>query len=207
MDHETCHTTHLKILGLVTSFDLTLTLAWAKCENSTRPVPSPGPWEYSWKVWGENANFVVSTVQNLNTPDFDLWLDLNWHVISILNFRNCFRCVSSRSFECLLARLSTTIHFRDSMWPWGRIRPPGGVGYRNSPGGSGKGRPFCSDCSKKAQPFTGQVIQYQQKPSSRCCRLEPLMEWVTRMDMDMEWISGGYGYFFVKSFGVEWVMG
>ena len=35
------------------------------------------------------------------------------------------------------------------------------------------------------------------------------MEWITRMDMDMdmEWISGGYGYFFVKSFGVEWVMG
>ena len=37
--------------------------------------------------------------------------------------------------------------------------------------------------------------------------VEPFMEWVTRMDMDMEWISGGYGYFFVKSFGVEWVMG
>ena len=35
----------------------------------------------------------------------------------------------------------------------------------------------------------------------------PFMEWVTRMDMDMEWISGGYGYFFVKSFGVEWIMG
>ena len=37
--------------------------------------------------------------------------------------------------------------------------------------------------------------------------VEPFMEWVTRMDMDMEWISGGYGYFFVKGFGVEWVMG
>ena len=35
----------------------------------------------------------------------------------------------------------------------------------------------------------------------------PFMEWVTRMDMDMEWISGGYGYYFVKSFGVEWIMG
>ena len=32
------------------------------------------------------------------------------------------------------------------------------------------------------------------------------MEWVTRMDMDKEWISGGYGYFFAKSCGVEWVM-
>ena len=38
-------------------------------------------------------------------------------------------------------------------------------------------------------------------------RLEPFMEWVARMDMDMEWISGGYGYFFVKRFGVEWIMG
>ena len=27
------------------------------------------------------------------------------------------------------------------------------------------------------------------------------MEWVTRMDMDMEWISGGYGYFFREKFG------
>ena len=36
---------------------------------------------------------------------------------------------------------------------------------------------------------------------------ELFMEWVTRMDMDMEWISGGYGYLFVKIFGVEWVMG
>ena len=33
------------------------------------------------------------------------------------------------------------------------------------------------------------------------------MEWVTRMDMDMEWVSGAYGYFFVKSFRAEWVMG
>ena len=35
--------------------------------------------------------------------------------------------------------------------------------------------------------------------------LESFMEWVTRMDMDMEWISGGYEHFFVKSFGVEWI--
>ena len=32
------------------------------------------------------------------------------------------------------------------------------------------------------------------------------MEWITRMDMELEWISGGYEYFFVKSFGVEWIM-
>ena len=29
------------------------------------------------------------------------------------------------------------------------------------------------------------------------------MEWVTRMDMDMEWISGGYGYFFSRKV-LEW---
>ena len=27
------------------------------------------------------------------------------------------------------------------------------------------------------------------------------MEWINRPEMDMEWISGGYGYFFVKSLG------
>ena len=37
--------------------------------------------------------------------------------------------------------------------------------------------------------------------------LEPFMEWVTRMGMDMEWVSGGYGYFSFESFGAGWVMG
>ena len=37
--------------------------------------------------------------------------------------------------------------------------------------------------------------------------LEPFMEWVTRTGMNMEWVSGGYGYFFVKSFGAVWVLG
>ena len=27
-------------------------------------------------------------------------------------------------------------------------------------------------------------------------KLEPFMEWINRTDMDTEWISGGYGYFF-----------
>ena len=31
--------------------------------------------------------------------------------------------------------------------------------------------------------------------------IEPFMEWINRTDMDTEWISGGYGYFFVKSLG------
>ena len=33
------------------------------------------------------------------------------------------------------------------------------------------------------------------------------MELVTRTGMDMVWVSDAYGYFFVKSFGAEWVMG
>ena len=33
------------------------------------------------------------------------------------------------------------------------------------------------------------------------------MEWIARTGMDMEWVSGGYGYFFVKRFGAGWVMG
>ena len=33
------------------------------------------------------------------------------------------------------------------------------------------------------------------------------MEWVTRTGMDMEWVSGGYEYFFVTHFEVGWVMG
>ena len=29
------------------------------------------------------------------------------------------------------------------------------------------------------------------------------MEWITRTDIDMEWIWSGYGYFFVKFLGAE----
>ena len=37
-------------------------------------------------------------------------------------------------------------------------------------------------------------------------RVEPFMEWVTRTGMDMEWVSGGYGYFLCEVFGAGWVM-
>ena len=37
--------------------------------------------------------------------------------------------------------------------------------------------------------------------------VELFMEWVTRTGMDMEWVSGGYEYFFVKGFGAGRVMG
>ena len=33
------------------------------------------------------------------------------------------------------------------------------------------------------------------------------MEWATRAGMDMEWVSGGYGYFWVESFGAGVVVG
>ena len=66
-------------------------------------------------------------------------LTLTWHVTSILNFRKWFGSVSSRSFECRLVRLSTSIRFRDSRG--GGVGsdppPPGCGGYRNSPGGGG----------------------------------------------------------------------
>ena len=53
-------------------------------------------------------------------------LTLTWHVTLILNFRKWFGSVSSRSFECRLVRLSTSIRFRDSRGG-GRIRPPQAV--------------------------------------------------------------------------------
>ena len=63
-------------------------------------------------------------------------LTLTWHVTSILNFRKWFGSVTSRSFECRLVRLSTSIRFRDSTRV-GSDPPPGCGGYRNSPGGGG----------------------------------------------------------------------
>ena len=129
-----CQTTHWKILGLVNFHDLTLTLTWAKYE--TISLFSTFAWSLGvhMKIFGrKNATFEVSTVRNLNTPDFDIWPDLDLTVTSILNFRNCFGSVSSRSFECRLAHLSTSIRFWDSTGVGSD--PPGCGGYRSSPGG------------------------------------------------------------------------
>ena len=111
---NTSHMTPWGIVGLVTFFFyLTLTLIWAKYENCTQSIPLPGPWEYLWKVLGEKCKLVVSTVTWIH-PILTFDLTLTWHVTSILNFRECFRGDSSRSFEFRLAHLSATIRFRDS---------------------------------------------------------------------------------------------
>ena len=68
-----CQTTHLKILGLVTFSDLTLTLTWAKYE--TMSLVSNFAWSLGvhMESFGrKNATFEVTTVCNLKTPDFDL---------------------------------------------------------------------------------------------------------------------------------------
>ena len=51
-------------------------------------------------------------------------LTFTWHVTSILNFRKLFGSVSSRSFECRLVRLSTSIRFRDSRGGGSDPTPP-----------------------------------------------------------------------------------
>ena len=135
-----CQTTHLKILCLVTFSDLTLTLTWAKYET----ISLVSTFAWSLGVHMESFGRKMLRLRSLRSatwkhPILTFDLTLTWHVTSILNFRKLFGSVSSRSFECRLVRLSTSIRFRDSRG--GRIRPPppppGCGGYRNSPGGGG----------------------------------------------------------------------
>ena len=119
-----CQTIHLKILGLVTFSDLTLTLTWAKYE--TISLVSTFAWALG--VHMESFGRKMLRLRSLRSatwkhPILTFDLTLTWHVTSILNFRKWFRSVSSRSFECRLVRLSTSIRFRDSRGG-GRIRPP-----------------------------------------------------------------------------------
>ena len=134
-----CQTTHLKILGLVTFSDLTLTLTWAKYET----ISLVSTFAWSLGVHMESFGRNMLRLRSLRSatwkhPILTFDLTLTWHVTSILHFRKWFGSVSSRSFECRLVRLSTSIRFRDSRGG-GRIRPPppGCGGYRNSPGGGG----------------------------------------------------------------------
>ena len=118
-----CQTTHLKILGLVTFSDLTLTLTWAKYK--TISLVSTFAWSLGvhMKSFGRKMlrlRLLRSAIWKHLILTFDL--TLTWHVTSILNFRKWFGSVSSRSFECRLVRLSTSIRFRDSTG--GRIRLP-----------------------------------------------------------------------------------
>ena len=133
-----CQTTHLKILGLVTFSDLTLT--WAKYET----ISLVSTFACSLGVHMESFGRKMLRLRSLLSatwkhPILTFDLTLTWHVTSILKFRKWFGSVSSRSFECRLVRLSTSILFRDST---GGSDPtphptPGCGGYRNSPGGGG----------------------------------------------------------------------
>ena len=110
-----CQTTHLKISGLVTFFDLTLTLTWVKYET----ISLVSTFDRSLGVHMECFGRKMLRLRSLRSatwvhPILTFDLTLTWHVNSILNFRKCFESVSSRSFECRLAYLSTAIRFRDS---------------------------------------------------------------------------------------------
>ena len=133
-----CQTTHLKILDLVTFSDLTLTLTWAKYET----ISLVGTFAWSLGVHMESFGRNMLRLRSLRSatwkhPILTFDLTLTWHVTSILNFRKWFGSVSSRSFECRLARLSTSIRFWDSRGGSDPTPPPGCGGYRNSPGGGG----------------------------------------------------------------------
>ena len=131
-----CQTTHLKILGLVTFSDLTMTLTWAKYET----ISLASTFAWSLGVHMESFGRKMLRLRSLRSatwkhPILTFDLTLTWHVTSILSFRKLFGSVSSRSFECRLVRLSTSIRFRDSRGVGSD--PPGYGGYRNSPGGGG----------------------------------------------------------------------
>ena len=109
-------TTHLKNLVLVTFFDLTFTLTWAKYE--TFSLVSTFAW--SLGVHMESFGRKMLRLRSLRPatwihPILTFDLTLTWHVTLILSFRKWFGSVSSRSFECRLVRLSTSIRFRESM--------------------------------------------------------------------------------------------
>ena len=133
-----CQTTHLKILGLVNFSDLTLTLTWDKYET----ISLVRTFAWSLGVHMESFGRKMLRLRSLRSatwkhPILTFDLTLTWHLTSILNFRKWFGSVSSRSFECRLVRLSTSIRFRDSRGGGVGSDPPGCGGYRNSPGGGG----------------------------------------------------------------------
>ena len=131
-----CQTTHLKIFGLVTFSDLTLTLTWSKYET----ISLVSTFAWSLEVHMESFGRKMLRLRSLwsatwKHPILTFQLTFTWHVTSILNFRKWFGSVSSRSFECRLVRLSTSIRFWDSTGVGSD--PPCCGGCRNSPGGGG----------------------------------------------------------------------
>ena len=106
----------------MTFSDLTLTLTWAKYET----ISLFSTFAWSLGVHMESFGWKMLRLRSLRSatwkhPILTFDLTLTWHVTSILNFRKWFGSVSSRSFECRLVRLSTSIRFRDSTG--GRIDP------------------------------------------------------------------------------------
>ena len=76
------------------------------------------------KFWAKHATFEVSTVRNLNAPDFDFWSDLDL-TRDIILFSKALWKRLVEIFQYRLVRLSTTIRFRDNTGGGGgRIRPP-----------------------------------------------------------------------------------
>ena len=119
-----CQTTHLENFGFGDLFwpdlDLDLGKIWKNSLVST----------FAWSLGVHMKSFgrKMLRLRSLRSatwkhPILTFDLTLTWHMTSILNFRKLFGSVSSRSFECRLVRLSTSIRFRDSRGG-GRIRPP-----------------------------------------------------------------------------------
>ena len=77
------------------------------------------------------------------------------------------------------------------------------------PAVAGSGSAGAADGSRveRAVPNTRQRDDATHMSALEGFYIEPFMEWATQTGMNMEWVSGGYGYFFVKSFGAGWVMG
>ena len=104
--------------------DLTLTLTWAKYERI-----SLVSFAWSLGVHMESFERKMLRLRSLRSatwkhPILTFDLTLTWHVTSILSFRKWFGSVSSRSFECLLVRLSTSIRFWDSRGGGSDPTPP-----------------------------------------------------------------------------------
>ena len=107
-----CQTTNLKVLGLVTFSDLTSTLTWAKYET----ISLDSTFAWSFGAYMNSFGRKMLRLRSLRSatwlhPILTFDLTLTWHVTSILTFRKWFGSVSSRSFDCRIAHLSTTIRF------------------------------------------------------------------------------------------------
>ena len=116
-----CQTTHMKILGLVTFYDLTLTLTWAKYET----ISLFSAYSWSLGVHMESFGRKMLRLRSLRSaawirPILTFDLTLTWHVTSILNFQSALEA-SRRD----LSNAASPISLRPSFFETagGRIRP------------------------------------------------------------------------------------